>query len=151
MTQDPQPAPSRPARTDPALARAFAIDVARMLHDDKCSDILLLDVTGMSQVTDFIIIGTGTSDRQMRSALMHVEELGSSRGMRTFHSSTDDRATWLLADFVDVVVHLFEPSTRTHYDLEMLWGDAPRLAWERPDQIKRDMAGLGKPVEERPR
>jgi ribosome-associated protein len=151
MSQDPQP-PSKPlpfTRTDPAVARAFAIDVARMLFDDKCTDIVLLDVTGMSQVTDFIIIGTGTSDRQMRSVLMHVEDLGSTRGMRTFHSSTDDRATWLLADFVDVVVHLFEPATRTHYDLEMLWGDAPRIPWERPDQIKRDMAGLGKPAEDR--
>ena len=50
--------------------------------------------------------------------------------------SADDRASWLLADFVDVIVHVFEPNTRAHYDLEMLWGDAPRLEWERPKQAR---------------
>ena len=49
---------------------------------------------------------------------------------------------WLVVDFGDVVVHLFEPNTRSHYDLEMMWGDAPRMEWERPDQIPRDRAKL---------
>ena len=78
----------------------------------------------------------------MHSVLRHVEELGKDRKMPAFRSNADDRSTWLLLDFVDLVVHLFEPNTRAHYDLEMLWGDAPRLEWERPDQLKRDRAGL---------
>ena len=120
----------------------FAIEAARLVRDDKCEDVMLLDVRELSQVSDFIIIGSGTSDRQMHSVLRHVEELGKGRGMPAFRSNADDRSTWLLIDFVDVVVHLFEPNTRAHYDLEMLWGDAPRLAWERPDQVQRDRAGL---------
>jgi ribosome-associated protein len=120
----------------------FAIEAARLVRDDKCEDVLLLDVRELSQVTDFIIIASGTSDRQMHSVLRHVEELGKSRGIPSFRSSADDRSTWLLIDFVDLVVHLFEPNTRAHYDLEMLWGDAPRIAWERPDQVQRDRAGL---------
>jgi ribosome-associated protein len=127
---------------DPESIRRFAIDAARLLADDKCEEISLLDVRQISQLTDYIIIGSGTSERQMRSALHHVEELGEQSGFSTFGSTDDDRSTWLLADFVDVVVHIFEPNTRAHYDLEMLWGDAPRIAWERPGDATRNRAGL---------
>ena len=150
-TPAPEPAPEAlaavPSRTTPPeVIQSFAMEVARLLHDDKCEDVLLLDVRTLSQVTDFILIGSGTSDRQMHSVLQHVEELGKPLGYTAFRSSTDDRSTWLLLDFVDIVVHLFEPNCRAHYDLEMLWGDAPRLEWERPDQMKRDRAGLSKDV-----
>jgi ribosome-associated protein len=136
------------AKRDPSpndgARRAFAIDAARMLHDDKCTDIVLLDVRALSGVADYIIIGSGTSDRQMRSVLKNVRELGEARGMPAWRTSEDDGSLWLLADLVDVVVHLFEPNTRSHYDLEMLWGDAPRVEWERPEQKSRDLAGLGR-------
>jgi ribosome-associated protein len=119
--------------SDPERARAFATEAARMLSDDKCDDIVLLDVRELSQVTDFIVIGTGTSERQMRAVLHHVEDLGGEMGFSAYRSSADERATWLLADFVDVVVHVFEPNTRAHYDLEMLWGDAARIDWARTE------------------
>jgi ribosome-associated protein len=122
----------RPQRQSIEAARVFAVEAARTLSDDKCEDVVVLDVSGISPVSDFIVIGSGTSERQMRSVLAHVEDQGRGSGFAPFHSSDDDRGTWLLADFVDVVVHVFEPNTRAHYDLEMLWGDAPRIAWERP-------------------
>ncbi|MEX2218778.1 MAG: ribosome silencing factor [Phycisphaerales bacterium] len=154
MPKRPSPPspPSRPALPKPEAAeaaRAFAVEAARLLSDDKCEDIVLLDVRSLSQVTDFIVIGTGTSDRQMRSVLHHVEDLGAERDFTAFRASSDDRSTWLLADFVDVVVHIFEPNTRAHYDLEMLWGDAPRIEWERTEPAaprgrrpSRNRAGL---------
>lgn len=123
-------------------AKGLAIECARLVRDDKCEEVALLDVRGLSQVTDYLIIASGTSERQMRSVLQHVDELGSKHGYSSYRSHSDDRSTWLLLDFVDVVVHLFEPNTRAHYDLETLWGDAPRLEWERPDQLPRDRAGL---------
>jgi ribosome-associated protein len=130
----PAPAASSASRgLNPEGARAFAIEAARLLHDDKCEEIVLLDVRELSQVTDFIVIATGTSERQMRSVLGHVEDLGARSGFSAYRASADERSTWLLADFVDVVVHVFEPSTRAHYDLEMLWGDAPRLSWQRAE------------------
>lgn len=121
----------------------FAVEAARMCRDDHCEDVVLMDVRAVSAVTDYIVVASGTSDRQMRSVQRHVEELGASLGNPAVRTSSDDRATWLIADFVDVVVHLFEPGTRSHYDLEMLWGDAPRVAWEREDQKERDRAGVG--------
>lgn len=135
-------------------AREFAVAAARTLADDKCRDVVVLDVRGRSQVTDYTVIGTGTSDRQMRSAGEHVDELGSKTGMKLYrHTLRDPDSRWVLLDFVDVVVHVFEPDARLYYDLEMLWGDAPRVAWERPNEVKnrapaseeesnRDRAGL---------
>ena len=141
MTLMPTP-PQTPPQPGTSEALTFAVEAARLVRDDKCDDVVLLEVRELSQITDYIIVASGTSDRQMHSVLRHVEELGKGRNMPSFRSNTDDRSTWLLIDFVDVVVHLFEPNTRAHYDLEMLWGDAPRIEWERPDQLPRDRAGL---------
>lgn len=123
-------------------ARAFAIKAAQSLTDDKCTDVVVIDVTGRSPVTGFIVIGSGTSARQMRSALESLEEVAQECGTSTFHISTDDDALWLLADFVDVVVHLFEPNARAHYDLEGLWFEGERL--EVPaSQRSQSRPGLG--------
>jgi ribosome-associated protein len=129
--EDHQRFPTRSV-ADPAVTRAFAIDAARMLADDRCEDVLCLDVRSLSQVSDFIIVATGTSDRQMRSAADDVAKLAQQIGYGLFRRSQDDRATWIVLDCVDVVVHVFEPNTRAHYDLEMLWGDAERVEWRRP-------------------
>ncbi len=130
------------SQSDPAKVRAFALDAARLLADNKCQDIVLMDVTSLSQVSDFIIVATGTSDRQMRSTADDVAEIAAKHGYGTFRKDVDERSTWIVVDFVDVVVHIFEPNTRAHYDLEMLWQDAPRVEWERADQKNRNRAGL---------
>lgn len=144
------PTPERPSwsTSDPEAVREFAIDLARLAGDDKCENVLLLDVRDLSQVTDYILIATGTSERQMHSVIQHVAELGLARSFPVFRSTEDEGSTWLLADFVDIVVHLFDASTRAHYDLEMLWGDAPRVEWERPGKPSRNRAGLapGEPL-----
>lgn len=126
-----QAAPVR-AQIAPRDARSFAIEAARLLADEKCTDVVCIDVRGLSQVTDYLVIGTGTSERQMRAVLSHVEDLGGGAGYAPFRSHSDERSAWLLADCVDVVVHLFDPEARSYYDLEMLWGDGPRVDWDRP-------------------
>lgn len=123
-------------------ARDFALEAARMLSDYQCSEVVVLDVRKLNPVTDYIVIGSGTSATQMRSILEHVEKLGAGQGFPAYRTNRDDRSLWLLLDTVDVVVHLFEPNTRAHYDLETMWGDAPRPEWQRPDQKTRDRAGL---------
>ena len=111
--------------------REFALEAARLCKDDKCEHVLMLDVSEQSQIADFLIIASGTSDRQMRAVLDHIAEMGQSLGFGAFRTNADPNATWLLSDFVDVIVHLFEPNTRAYYDLETLWADAPRLDWRR--------------------
>jgi ribosome-associated protein len=129
MTQQPQPDQPGDAHGDrPALG----VELARALHDAKCSDVMVIDVRGLSQVTDHIVVATGSSDRQMRSAGDDAEEAAGALGHKLFGRSVDAAASWIVLDFVDVVVHIFEPNTRAYYDLETLWGDGPRVEWQRP-------------------
>lgn len=131
---------SDPAREE--QARLFAVEAARTLGDDKCTDVLVLDLRGRSQMTDFFVIASGTSDRQMRSAGQHVVELAESFGTFAVHENLGEKDTkWLVFDFVDVVVHLFEPEQRLYYDIEMLWGDAPRVEWARSTEMKSAQTG----------
>ncbi len=126
----------RVARRDAATiesqlrARKFAIEVARLMADDKCEDLIILDLAGISGVCDFFVIGTGTSDRQMRAVADNIEEMGKKRGERPFSTAGLEGSSWMVLDYVDVVIHLFDGEARNFYELETLWGDAPRVEWE---------------------
>ena len=122
------------SQSDPEVVQAFAIELARSLQDDKCSEVSLLDVRGLSQVCDYVLIGSGTSQRQMKSAAQSLEDLGKSQDNAPFRSSADSGTTWLVVDFVDVVVHIFEPEHRLYYDIESLWGTSHSVEWERADK-----------------
>ena len=113
------------------IAGDFAVSAARLMLDSHCEDIVVFDVRGISQLTDFIVIASGTSDRQIRSVGDHLEETAKEFELERFGGEVDKTTTWLVVDFVDVVVHLFEPVMRAHYDLEMMWGDAPKVEWRR--------------------
>jgi len=107
-----------------AASAAFAVSAARLLIDRHCEDVLLLDVSTVSQVCDFVLIGTGTSDRQMKSVADELAELGKEAGLPAFRKSIDLGTTWIVTDHITVVTHLFEPQLRAYYDLEDLWSDA---------------------------
>jgi len=107
----------------------FAREVARLVDSNRAEDVVILDLRGLSSVTDFFVIGTGTSDRQMRAIIDQIKDYGERVGQVRFGLSGYDTATWVLADYIDVVVHLFDPQRRQYYDLELLWGDAPRVDW----------------------
>ena len=113
------------------LTRQFAIDVAKLVGHN-CKDVVVLDVRGISPITDYFVIGTGTSARQMRSLCNEAEELGDARDFKALARSGYDGEAWLLTDFFDVVLHLFSSESRSYYDLDGLWGDAPKVPWEAP-------------------
>jgi ribosome-associated protein len=102
----------------------------------KCTEVVVLDVTGLSQVSDFIVIGTGTSDRQMRSVAQSLEDYGKECGDPPFRTNRDTATSWVVSDFVDTVVHLFESSQRMYYDIETLWRNGARVEWRRPEDLK---------------
>lgn len=133
--------------TDPvreAAALRLCLDAAKTLDANKCQDIHLLDLRGRSQVTDFFVIASGTSDRQMHSAADHVAQMAKKNRFNLYRSNLDEAGTpWVVLDFVDAVVHIFMPETRLYYDLEMLWGDAPRIDWKNGVRIE-DLVGAGK-------
>ncbi len=105
--------------------------MARLADDNKCDDVTVMDLRGRSSVADFFIVCSGTSDRQIRGAADGITEHAKKLGTRVFGKAGYDHAEWVLLDFVDVVVHVFTPESRRFYDLELLWGDAPRLNWAR--------------------
>ena len=108
-------------------AEEFAIAAGRIAADRHCTDIVVLNLRGLSPVTDYFVIATGTSNRQMRTIADEITEAAQSHGFSLFGRAGYEQARWILLDFVDVVVHVFDPQYREYYDLELLWGDASRL------------------------
>ncbi len=117
--------------TDQASDEQFAIEAARIAEADRCEEIVIQDLRGISEVCDFFVICTGTSDRQMRSVIDHINERARELGQRRFGLAGYEDANWILADYVNVVVHVFSEDARRYYDLELLWGDAERIeGWQ---------------------
>jgi ribosome-associated protein len=125
-TQPPAPA----AHDDQAVA--FALAAARLAAENRAEDVAVLDLRGLSGVADFFVVATGSSERQMHAVLEHIDEYGRAQGRRPFRVANSRAGAWLLADYVDVVVHLFDEEHRAYYDLDGLWDDAPRLDWAQP-------------------
>ncbi len=124
-------APS-PEQSPEARARAFAVEAARTAIDRHCTDVRLFDVRGRSHVCDWVVVASGTSDRQVRSVGAELEDLGETYGLQRFRSHADPASTWMVVDCIDVVVHLFEPSRRAYYDLDEFWSGAPEVDFDRP-------------------
>ncbi len=103
-----------------------------MALDRHCTDIVVLDLRRLSPVTDFFLIATGTSNRQMASLAREMADTAAQSNHQAFSIDGLPQSTWVLIDFIDVVVHLFDADCRSYYALEMLWGDAPKTRWKRP-------------------
>lgn len=104
----------------------LAAEIARYALDKKAHDVLELDMRGLVGYTDYFVICSGNTDRQVKAIHDAVHE-GCKREHDTFPRRVEGagRAQWVLMDYLDVVVHLFTPVTREFYRLEQLWGEAP--------------------------
>jgi len=103
------------------LARA-----AELAMERKAFEVVVLDLRDISSATDYFLIASGNSDTQVRSIADHVIEQMRAEGMRPGHVEGLEGGHWVLIDFIDFVVHVFHPQARSFYQLEGLWGDAPR-------------------------
>jgi ribosome-associated protein len=112
-------------------AKAFAVAAARLADERHCGDITVLDLRGISPATDYFVIATGTSDRQMRAVANEISDEARKQGLQRFGRAGYEQGRWILLDFVDVVIHIFDREYRQYYDLELLWGDADKLNWQR--------------------
>lgn len=120
--------PRRPVRRDdggPELAAALAA-----CGDRKAVDGVVLDLRGISDATDFFVVVSGTSDTHVRAIAENVVETLRTAGVRAHHVEGLTAGRWVLLDYVDFVVHVFQPALREFYQLERLWGEAPRRALE---------------------
>ncbi len=98
--------------------------------DRQAVDLKVLHLQKISDFTDYFVICSGTSERQLQAIANAVEERLRSHGVRPLHVEGFNRAQWVLLDYGDLVVHVFQEEPRRYYALERLWGDAPNVTAE---------------------
>jgi len=112
------------------LAKRLPGDVAEAVQaalSKKAADVVVLDLRGTPAFTDFFVLCSGTSARQVKAIADSVEEALRAAKVRPSHVEGYERAEWVLMDFFSFIVHVFTPQTREFYALERLWGDATRI------------------------
>jgi ribosome-associated protein len=117
--------PTTQIEMPPVLERA-----STLASDRKAVDMLVMDLRGISNATDYFLIMSGTSDMHVRSIAEHMIEELKKDGHRPSHVEGLRTGRWVLVDYIDFVIHVFHPSAREFYQLERLWGDAPTQALE---------------------
>lgn len=119
--------PSAPLEESNKKARELALALASAGLDKKAIGIEILDVTGKVDYADFLVIMTGRSDRHVHAIAMGLDEAMSKQKLSPLSIEGLGAATWVLLDFGDVVVHVFQEDARQTYDIEGLWTDAGRV------------------------
>jgi ribosome-associated protein len=121
-----QPKVLSDANSDMGLQRALL--AAQVAEDNRGTDIVVLDTRELTAMFDFFVIATGTSRRQLHAISEEIDHALENRmGDRRLGIEGYEESRWILLDYGDVVVHLFEPETRAYYALEDLWGHARRV------------------------
>ncbi len=113
---------------------------ANLALERKASDVLALDLRGISSATDFFVIASGSSDVQVRAIADHIVDELKREDVRPTHVEGLGGGNWVLIDYVDLVVHVFHHQVRAFYQLETLWGDAPAIAFDDVSAAEDDRA-----------
>jgi ribosome-associated protein len=111
-------------------SRDVAVAAARAAAEKQGNRIVVLDVRELIVITDYFVIASAETDRQVRTITEEVEKALRDLEVRPVRREGEQDGRWVLLDFVDVVVHVFGDEERDFYDLERLWRDAPVLAWD---------------------
>lgn len=113
-------------RSTATPARELAAHAVDAALDKKAHDLTVLDMRGVSGVADYFVIATGDSDLHIKAIVDGIEmRLREQSAERPWHVEGREHRQWVLMDYVDLVVHVFDRERRAFYDLERLWGDAP--------------------------
>lgn len=120
--KQPRPEPARMLDTEEAVTIA-----ARAASEKKATDLVVLDLRNAASFTEYFLICTGASTRQVQTVSNAVEETLLKSGKRPLHIEGYSSAEWILLDYGDFIVHVFSAASRRFYDLERLWRDAPRV------------------------
>jgi ribosome-associated protein len=120
--------PSTVSRLPAALDRARLC--ANVAADNRGREILIIDLRKLTTLVDFFVIASGTSRRQIHAMADEIDRALAQLGEKRIGIEGYNESHWVLLDYGDIVVHLFDDNTRRYYDLENLWGDAPRVEWE---------------------
>lgn len=122
---------STPIQTRLPSSTERAALCARTVRDHKARDVVVLDMRGLHPLYDYFIVCTGSSRRQIHTLAEEVDDALKAIGDRREGIEGYQASKWIVQDYGDLLVHVFDPETRAYYSLEELWADAPRLDWER--------------------
>ena len=107
--------------------REYAVLAAEAAAEKKAADVVVLDVATTLVITEYFVLATGNTDRQVRTIAEEVEARLKAAGRPAIGREGEREGKWILIDFADVVLHVFQPDEREFYRLEKLWSDAPRV------------------------
>ena len=125
-TKPKKPAPKAVTVAPNEEALNLARSMANALAEKKADDVVILDVRGRSSYADYLVVASGESDVQLKAMADGVHEKLKASGRRPLSWEGESGANWVLLDYGDVVGHFFDSATRSFYDLEGMWADAPR-------------------------
>ena len=112
-----------PAET--ITATDLAARIADLMLDKHGRDIMVMDLRGVTSVTDYFVLCSCDSDVQVKAVVGHLNDILRAEGIRPLHTEGQNQLSWVIIDYVNVVAHVFMGPTREYYGLERLWADAP--------------------------
>ena len=110
-------------------SKEIAVVCAKIADKKKAQNIIILDISKLTFVTEYFVICTGINERQLCTIADEIEKELKKLSIKKYGIEGYREAKWILIDYGDVIVHLFDKEMRGYYDLELLWGDAPRVKW----------------------
>src|SRR5947207_1339465 len=118
-------------------SRRLALLCRELADNKKAEDIAILDVRELSSVTDYFVIASGSSEPHLRAIVDEIADgLRENHHLRPKAIDGTLQAAWIVLDYFDVIVHIMKSDVRERYDLETLWGDAPRVKARKRPQPK---------------
>jgi ribosome-associated protein len=112
------------------MPRTIAVRAARAAAEKQGRDIRVLQVRDLIAITDYFVIVSGATDRQVKAIGEEIESELAKSGVKPIRREGERDLRWLLLDYADIIVHVFHEEDRAYYELERLWKDAPVVAWE---------------------
>lgn len=116
-------------------SRSLAQDIVNWGLSKKAEDVVLLDVRGLSDVTDYFVLLTGSTQIQVQAITDAILDGAVETRRKPTHVEGRDLGRWVLLDFFDVVAHVMQPDSRSFYSLERLWGDAPVTSFDETGEV----------------
>lgn len=110
----------------PDRGRELAKEISHLALSKKAFDVSVLELKELTSVADYFVLASGATDIQVRAICHAIEDGLRAKGVKPHHVEGMAGATWVLLDYVDVVVHIMQPRARDYYALEELWADAPK-------------------------
>lgn len=118
-------------------SKIFAEKIADLVFNKKGYDVRLIDLRSLSTFADFFVICSADSDTQVKAIADEIDKSLRDEGIKCWHKEGYMALSWVLLDYVDVVVHVFKKEAREFYNIEKLWGDAPTIEIIDPEQRKK--------------